>query len=680
MAVAPSLKLIAVRLMVETANGGQFGHTFTFQDGLNVIRGDNTSGKSTTLQAIIYALGVEGMLGASHHVPLPHSMTEKLAFGSEEFDVIESYVELEIANKDADVITVLRYVKHPSVNTKLVTVTAGAAITAPGSYDSHDFFVRRAGAAQREAGFHHFLADFIGWTLPNVTRMDGSEIPLYMETLFPYFYVEQKHGWSGVQARIPTYLGIRDVGKRSAEFVLSLQIFSLILQKQRIASSIAELDAQWRQLLRDLGEVADAAGVALAKIPSTVKESLEENSAEPLTIVDGDWVALDEAIPQLREQLSTLTARTVPAVREVSTQLDADVVTEEDAINDLVVEVAVVVNEREEYRRRRNQLELRIEALEADLQKHKDARTLVELGANFAAELLAENVCPTCHQDVHDGMDISSHVMAVQENIDFIGRELTTLRSAMSDIDSAASALRVRERSARSALAEARRRVRALRETLVSAESAPSTIDVANRIQLQDRVERLEESSRQIAGLREGLASTAEQAEKQRELLRSVNADELQGSDLTKILALEGYLRSQLGRYGFSSLSTDEVEISRDTYRPAHEGFDLGFDLSASDMIRVIWAYLLGMLRVADEYGGNHLNLLIFDEPKQQDTASESYEELLQEAAGQGTRGAQIIFATSENLESLLAMLGDAAFHLQDIGAGEKLLRPVANA
>ncbi|MBI3223475.1 MAG: AAA family ATPase [Mycolicibacterium cosmeticum] len=680
MAVAPSLKLIAARLMIDTANGGQFGHTFTFQDGLNVIRGDNTSGKSTTLQAIIYALGVEGMLGASHHVPLPHSMTEKLAFGPEEFDVVESYVELEIANKGGDVVTVRRYVKHPSVNTKLIAVTLGPAITAPASYESRDFFVRRAGAAQREAGFHHFLADFIGWNLPNVTRMDGSEIPLYMETLFPYFYVEQKHGWSGVQARIPTYLGIRDVGKRSAEFVLNLQIFNYILQKQRIATSIAELDAQWRQLLRDLGEVADAAGVALAKIPSTVKESLDGNSAEPLTIVDGDWVALDEAIPQLRKQFSSLTARTVPAVREVSTQLDTDVVTEEDIVNDLLVEVAVVVNEREEYRRRRNQLELRIDSLEADLQKHKDARTLVQLGANFAAELLAENVCPTCHQDVHDGMDISSHVMAVQENIDFIGRELTTLRSALSDIGSAASALRVRERSARSALAEARRRVRALRETLMSADSVPSTIDVANRIQLQDRVERLEESSRQIAGLREGLASTAEQGEKQRELLRSVDADQLQGSDLTKILALEGYLRSQLGRYGFSSLSTDEVEISRETYRPAHEGFDLGFDLSASDMIRVIWAYLLGILRVADEYGGNHLNLLIFDEPKQQDTASESYQELLQEAAGQGTRGAQIIFATSENLDSLLAMLGDAAFHLQDIGAGQKLLRPITSS
>lgn len=677
MAIAPSLKLIAVRLVVETVDGGQFGHTFTFRDGLNVVRGDNTSGKSTTLQAIIYALGLEGMLGASHHIPLPHSMTEKLAFGIQEFDVTESFVQLEMTNNKGDVVTTQRYVKHSSVNTKLVKVTFGPAITAPGSFESRDFFVRRAGAAQREAGFHHFLADFIGWTLPYVTRMDGSEIPLYMETLFPYFYVEQKHGWSGVQARIPTYLGIRDVGKRSAEFILSLQVFNDILAKQRIASSIAELDAQWRQILRDLNEIADSAGIALANVPSTVQESLEESSAAPLAIVNGDWIALDDAIVQLREELSALTSQSVPMVREVSAHLDADIVAEEDVINDRLVDVAVIVNEREEYRRRRNQLELRIEALEADLQKHKDARTLVELGATFAAELLAENVCPTCHQDVHDGMDISSHVMAVQENINFIGRELTTLRSALSDIESAAAALRVRERGARSELADARRRVRALRETLVSADSAPSAIDLTNRIQLQDRVERLEESGRQIAGLREGLASTAQRRREQRDLLNSVNADELQGSDLTKVLALESYLRSQLERYGFSSLSTNEVEISRDTYRPAHEGFDLGFDLSASDMIRVIWAYLLGILRVADEHGGNHLNLLIFDEPKQQDTASESYQELLQEAAGQGNRGAQIIFATSENLDSLLAMLGKSTFHLQDIGAGQKLLRPL---
>lgn len=680
MALTPGLRLIAVRLVVETVSGAQFGHTFTFQEGLNIIRGDNTSGKSTTLQAIIYALGLEGMLGASHQIPLPHSMTEKLAFDSEEFDVMESYVELEVANRNGVVITVRRFVKHPSVNTKLINVTMGPALTDTNAYESRDFFVRRAGGAQREAGFHYFLADFIGWTLPNVTRIDGSEIPLYMETLFPYFYVEQKHGWSGVQARIPTYLGIRDVGKRSAEFVLSLQIFDLILQKQRISSSITELEAQWRQSMREMREAADAAGVTLAKIPSTLKESLEEDTAQPLTVVEGDWVALDEAIPQLRDQLSAMTARSVPAVRDVSTQLDTDVALEEDAINDRLVEVAVIVNEREEYRRRRNQLELRIDALEADLQKHKDARTLVELGANFATELLGEHICPTCHQDVHDGMDISSHVMAVQENIDFIGRELTTLRSALNDIESAGSALRVRERSARAALTDARRKVRALRETLVSADSAPSAIDVANRLRLQDRVERLEESGRHLADLRQGLVSIAKLWEKQRELLRSLNVNDLQGTDLVKILALENYLRSQLVRYGFSSLSTSEVDISRETYRPAHEGFDLGFDLSASDMIRVIWAYLMGILRVADEHGGNHLNLLIFDEPKQQDTASESYRELLQEAAGQGTRGGQLIFATSENLDSLLAMLGDAAYHLQDIGTGQKLLRPITSS
>ena len=47
-----------------------------FADGLNVLRADNSSGKSTVLQSIIYALGLEGMLSARRDIPLPHSMTD----------------------------------------------------------------------------------------------------------------------------------------------------------------------------------------------------------------------------------------------------------------------------------------------------------------------------------------------------------------------------------------------------------------------------------------------------------------------------------------------------------------------------------------------------------------------------------------------------------------------------
>jgi len=49
------------------------------------------------------------------------------------------------------------------------------------------------------------LSDFIGWRLPTVRRFDGGETTLYLETIFPLIYVEQKAGWSSIPAAFPTY-------------------------------------------------------------------------------------------------------------------------------------------------------------------------------------------------------------------------------------------------------------------------------------------------------------------------------------------------------------------------------------------------------------------------------------------------------------------------------------------
>jgi hypothetical protein len=123
-------------------------------------------------------------------------------------------------------------------------------------------------------------------------------------------------------------------------------------------------------------------------------------------------------------------------------------------------------------------------------------------------------------------------------------------------------------------------------------------------------------------------------------------------------------------------MKLDEVEIDRDTYRPTNDGFDLGFDLSASDMIRVIWAYLFALLKVGVQSGA-HLGLLIFDEPQQQQTARDSYRALLHHAAREASSGSQIIFATSETSDSLHAMVSSTDQNIIDLRPGEKLLQPL---
>ncbi|QJD79591.1 AAA family ATPase [Spirosoma rhododendri] len=56
------LKIKALRIEVFTVDG-KYGRDIVFGDGLNIIYGNNTSGKSTCVQAILHGLGMEELLG-----------------------------------------------------------------------------------------------------------------------------------------------------------------------------------------------------------------------------------------------------------------------------------------------------------------------------------------------------------------------------------------------------------------------------------------------------------------------------------------------------------------------------------------------------------------------------------------------------------------------------------------
>lgn len=120
---------------------------------------------------------------------------------------------------------------------------------------------------------------------------------------------------------------------------------------------------------------------------------------------------------------------------------------------------------------------------------------------------------------------------------------------------------------------------------------------------------------------------------------------------------LETSIRSQLVEYQFNTFSPAALTVSEDTYRPEKEGFEIGFELSASDTIRLKWAYQLGLLDVAMTSGTNHPHILVMDEPRQQEAAEVSVAGLFSEAARVAAKGSQILIATSERLESVESAL-----------------------
>ncbi|WP_086055222.1 AAA family ATPase [Protofrankia coriariae] len=671
------LKIRRLALQANT-NGPTFGTTIDFDDGLNILRADNSSGKSTCLQAIIYGLGLEGMLSPRREVPLPHAMTDIIEAGGEVFTIESSYVSLEIENSNGEILAIRRTVRGQP-DTSVIQTWAGPMLTDPGDWPQRDYFVRRPGAAQREAGFHFQLNRFLGWQTPRVTRMDGGEAPLYLEALFPYFYVEQKHGWSGVQARIPGYLGLREPGKRAVEFILGLDAFERVLTRQRLISARSILESDWKSVARALSTSAESAGVVVRGDFEKPSENFEISSIS-YTISTGQvWSSLDDEIDRLAAEVARSQRTPIRRVDQVAKQGESELLSAQNSLTNAATALSAVMEEVESNRRRKVEIESRIDALDEDLQRHRDLRALKRLGASQSGLLDDYSICPTCHQELRDGMEISHAPMSIDENITFIEQELQTFRAMLHDVDRVSTALAARELLLREQVTGLRRRVRVYKQALSDVDSTPSATDIAERIRVEDRHEDLIRKQAELIRITRQLSEISTSWRSNSERLRAIGEVRVDESDLAKLRLLEKIIREQLKSYGFGSLQPDTIEVSDDTYRPTHEGFDLGFDLSASDMIRLIWSYLLGLLETSLRSNGNHPAFLVFDEPRQQDTAPISFERLLSRSAWMTTRGVpvQIIFATSESEGTISEMVNNLPHRMISFSSERKILQPL---
>lgn len=162
------LKIRAIKLEVNTSNG-LFGTEHRFDDGLNIIRGDNSAGKSTLFQAILYGLGFEELLGGKNEKTMQSTLRDHVEFPKDTFhDVIQSFVYLEIENKN--IVTIKRSVVSQHRKAQLVDVYFGGLLTeSVKDIEMRQMYIHDAGAASdADYGFHVFLSEFLEWEIPEI--------------------------------------------------------------------------------------------------------------------------------------------------------------------------------------------------------------------------------------------------------------------------------------------------------------------------------------------------------------------------------------------------------------------------------------------------------------------------------------------------------------------------------
>jgi len=661
-------------LQIRVVGGGQrFGTDLPFRDGLNVIRADNSAGKSILMNSIVWAMGLEGMLGPQHRVPLPHAMTSEIEGpDGEKLPVTESYVSLELKRSDDAFLTIRRNVAGPE-DKNLVVTWDGPALSVPNAfYQRRDYYVRRRGAAKEERGFHRFFTEWCGWDMPYVTRFDGSSVPLYIEAIASLWIVEQKRGWAALQALTPTYLRISDVRKRALEYVLALDALTRRSRIQELTQKLLDLREGWTSSIAAFSTIAKQAGGTVLRLPQRPTGDWPP-TPEPALIVsrEDQWVPIPDMVREASHRIDSLTARSLSS-KAANAELTAE-------LNTVEQELEVAMAARAQMRRSialdresADQAKRHLAVIEQDQRRHKDLLLLRKLGSSDESLLRTES-CPVCNRELGDVLldeESRDRVMGVQETINYLEAQADLAKTVIASAETSLKAREARIHALTHRSAELRSRIFALRTALTGGGTTVADAEAlfaARR--LLDLYEKAEEA---FVSLCEDLSEISDEWRTTEAELKELRSGELTDEDLGKLKQLEGEFLDQLSRYEFKSFAPTSMIVSTDTYQPAHEGYDPAFESSASDVIRIIWSYLLSLQRVSADRGLNHPGLVIFDEPRQQMAHEVSFRALLQRAA---TIGGQVVFATSETRQNLSRMLDGIVLNL--ITFDGKILGPL---
>lgn len=658
------MRLRQLKLRLQTADG-PYGATIDFPDGLVVVWADNSMGKSTCVKSILVALGLEAMLTTNQsELPLtPAVLTRLQGEGDREVAVTESEVYLEIENGKSERIVVQRTLKGSRDN-HLVTVHSGPALTSPtGTYPATDYFVNRPGGASRERGFHHFLAGFLGWELPQVPNYDGTEVPLYLQYLFPYFVVEQTRGWSTIQPPVPTHLRVREPGKRAVEFILNLDARKIALRRQELLHERTVLETEWSGLRRQIQELASRDSAEVQNLSGRPTAVWPPEVPPSLMVSEGEkWIPLTERAAARQGKLTQLVSEEIPKVQEIASTAAQELADAERTLRMREAFLARLLEASAMEEAELESLRRRIRAIEEDLKRNQDVETLRSLGSTQLPSV-TDGTCPVCHQSMKDTLvpvpDVQA-VMSVKENIEFLKDQRKTFQLVLSNAERVAETRQHQLEARRLEANDLRERIRALRQTLVMDGRMPSVAAIRERFQLEMVIRRDNELAEAFTKRLDEFKQLATRWQKNQAELSGLPAGDTTAEDRGKIDAWSKVFREQLTQYGFRSIAVTQTSVSPDTYRPEHDGWelDLQTSISASDLIRTIWSYLHGMLEVARSNATNHPGFLLFDEPRQQSTRDVSFAELLKRASTAARFNQQVIFFTSEKIAVLKGHLG----------------------
>lgn len=673
------LEIKRLKIIAKTS-AGDYGIDIPFKSGLFILRVENSHGKSTCMNAIAYALGMEKALGlAEVKLPFPPSLTKEIEDENGiEMPVISSFVLLEIGNEAGETATIKRQIMGGAEENIAHVYPTG--IDGFAAAISQKMFLHKEGDTTRSLGFYYWLSKFIGWDLPAVPTIDGREAPLYPAVFFPTWFVEQKKGWTSIQATTPLFLKIKEAKKRSIEFLLALETNSLVKKKFQIKSAIDDLTYSWKSCKKILSLAAAKVSGEVTGIPDTPEVNFDPYKIDIAIKYKDKWRSIqflkDETEAELDVFLKELQQKRIDGGSEPS--ILEKIETHKNEIRKLTYSSNKTEEDISYCSQQIRSATVRIDSLKEDRRKYEDLKKIGQLDL-LNETPLGKNTCPTCDQEVSENLinlGSASPIMSLDESLSYIKEQAKAFESIR---DGLVTQKRLQERELsqlNTNISSLLEEIFRLQKDILPPEALVMEENLRKKINLENLIQAYSDGVLAILQARLELDKHVKDYRNLVDRRKKIPQNILSAIDTEKLSKLRTHVVSLLSNFGFSSFKPDLIQISEETYLPTREGFDIGFDTSASDGIRIIWSYLIGLFKIANDYKTNHPQILIFDEPRQQEAKKVSFTALLKESSKACTGKGQIILATSEDEDALIKALGDNPYTLHSFPAEDgKILR-----
>jgi len=637
----PNLIINRLVYRIETEHG-KYGAEIPFTPGLNIIYGPNSVGKTSIITGLIYGLGAEKGLGIFKSDQNPFKPEFYKSINS--YPIIKSYLILEISNGEKTY-SVFRYIKGD--NTDIVAVKE-TTIENFHKTSEHKRLIVSGEGVFSEDGYQKFLFDFIGLNIVELPTYDQKQSKLYFENILPLFFVEQRAGWSQIQARQVTRYNIREIKKVAFEYLMGLDRFELhqiVIRKKELEDQIKKIkdDIQNKEenllVLLNAEKVDDIPIINSGKIGKTsiydyIKYLKDKYKAESENInsISSKNKDFEDSNSKLRDNLRRLDYE----LRTLTSRID---------------KIDTEINGYENY----------LQRIHKNKYKNKQLKKIQEL--NIDVNITSCPVCENTLQSHSDNECILCHsdkrkkISSPDENLIFLEDEENTFKKVIRQrkLDKRKYLELKNSIKDKIVLYEkqlehqtntyAGKEFAVLREKILEIDSIYKELE--RLIRNEQRWSELNPSRNLLKSLEQKLIDIKEEIEKYEQTENDKKTLKSIRDNIHSNLKSLGIFKSNSGL--INSIKLDES----DNYTPYLDNYDIYNISSSSDNIRIILSYYLSLLQtsISDLSGKIKFpNILILDEPKQQNLDNDSLLNCIDEIEKIPSNKSQIILTTYSEL------------------------------